>query len=725
MTNSTPALLCLLTLALLPACDHATRVTPPAPPAEQVPATVAAAEAAREGQRDDLYETGLTQAMQSTDPDERSRAVVRLALLHQQEERYEEAASSLAEAAAADPVIAPFLRMRRVDVLRQLGRYDEAIAAAQELIREAPGSGAATNARIILPALHQARGDRAAAARALAALSEVTIDEFTESRIIATSDLLAEHGAADLSADLRLRVLSRFPRGRFTERLYGQLTGMPAGTSPLDRLNLEASIDLADQLARANRYDQALDWLGRTGQRFSGSATDPRYRWVRLRSLFHSRNYDDAVAVTLNRGEPNFLEAELLRGRAHWRRGRPQPFVEAMDRIIRDAPATRTAHEARVLLASYYSTDQIDYDRAIRHLDAAIAGGHHGNDGVNHWTRAWIEILAGRDEAALRTLQRYLTAYPDADYTSNALFWSGKIHERQGRMSERNAVLQRLIDFYPYNYYSYRAREILGRNDLPPSQVASGVTFPALSGAAAEAAQAELGIIRELLAVGMNAEAGHELRRLAAGLPEDAAIAFHVAHLYHQIGEPVRAMGTLQRNFRSVIRRGASGVPQTFWEILYPLHYRQEIEAAARRMNHDPFLIASIIRQESGFNPDVVSNAGAVGLMQIMPHEVRQIGAAVGMPNATRADLFDPAKNVLLGAAEFRQKLTLMNGNRMLAIAAYNAGPTPVGRWIANTPIEDIDFFIESIPFAETRLYVKLVNRNLKEYRRIYGGDTR
>jgi soluble lytic murein transglycosylase len=113
-----------------------------------------------------------------------------------------------------------------------------------------------------------------------------------------------------------------------------------------------------------------------------------------------------------------------------------------------------------------------------------------------------------------------------------------------------------------------------------------------------------------------------------------------------------------------------------------------------------------------------VSNAGAVGLMQIMPEEASRIAAAGGLGEVTRATLFDPATNIAVGAAEYSQKLALMNGNHTLAVAAYNAGEDAVRSW---KRADDIDLFIESIPFAETKLYVKTVNRNRNEYRRIYG----
>jgi len=95
-----------------------------------------------------------------------------------------------------------------------------------------------------------------------------------------------------------------------------------------------------------------------------------------------------------------------------------------------------------------------------------------------------------------------------------------------------------------------------------------------------------------------------------------------------------------------------------------------------------------------------------------------------GLPAPSRQDLFDPKINIAIGAAEFSQKLANESGNPVLAIAAYNAGEDAVGKWIAHTPVDDIDRFVEAIPYGETRLYVKTVTRNRFEYRRIYESST-
>jgi soluble lytic murein transglycosylase len=212
------------------------------------------------------------------------------------------------------------------------------------------------------------------------------------------------------------------------------------------------------------------------------------------------------------------------------------------------------------------------------------------------------------------------------------------------------------------------------------------------------------------------------MKTLAATYTDNLGIAFMLADVYSAGGEPFQAIAVLQRRFRNFVRHGGSNIPPRFWQILYPLNYWEAIETEAERRNLDPFLLASIIRQESGFEPTVVSNAGAVGLMQIMPNEASRIGAEAGVEGVTRERLFDPLTNIAVGAAEYSQKLGTMNGNHIFAIAAYNAGEEAVGRWIAQSSLRDgdPDIFIDSIPYAETRLYVKSVARNRFEYRRIY-----
>lgn len=674
--------------------------------------------AAKAAGKNDLYEAGLKALAANGDETQKARALAMLGLYYEEQKRFNEAVASLMQASNLNRDIAPFLGMHIVDSLVAARRYGEAVSIANQIIAIAPNTAASTDARLALPAIYAASGDLTRATTALSQSADIALDEFTERRMVNTADALAAAGAAPQAAALRLRILSERPQGRYSEKLYDQLVN--ADPSPLLTLDYAKALDLADRLGRVNRYDQALDFLNRIAAKYPEESAQPYFRYVRLRSLFNSRNYETATSITLAPTDPYYLASELLRARAFWRSHHNDEFLRITNAIINSAPASKEATEAKVMLGKYYVTDETDYSKATELLESAIAAGATADEGENLWTLGWTYIVAGRYDDALRTFDRYLAAYPDNDYTTNALFWSAKVHDKLGRTVERDQTYRRLIDLYPYSYYSYRARELTGDKSSPPDSIATRPPFPDMNAPELHETEMQLAIVRRLLDVGLDAEAARELKSVTASAPDDPVLAFHMAELYDVANEPLRAMGTLQRRFRDTLRHGSSGVPHRFWEILYPRTYWNEIQSGAAKANLDPYMAAAIIRQESAFDPTVVSNAGAVGLMQIMPGELNAITAAAGLAAATRADLFDPARNTEIGAAEFVQKLQRMNGNRTLAIASYNAGEEAVGRWIAKTPLDDMDFFIESIPYNETRLYVKNVTRNLNEYRRIY-----
>ena len=226
----------------------------------------------------------------------------------------------------------------------------------------------------------------------------------------------------------------------------------------------------------------------------------------------------------------------------------------------------------------------------------------------------------------------------------------------------------------------------------------------------------------ELEAVDMIDRAVLEWRLAQADAKDDPSLAFGLADLYSRAGQTSRSMRVVLRDFRDIARHGAPNVPQRFWELLYPRAHWELITREAERNDVDPWLVSAIIRQESAFEPTIVSSAGAVGLMQIMPKDASRMARNAGLGRSVRrADLFDVETSIRLGTYELSAKRAKMDGNEILAIAAYNAGENAVSRWVEELGLDDIDRFIESIPYPETRLYVKIVLKNRNEYRRVYG----
>jgi peptidoglycan lytic transglycosylase len=711
-------------IIFITACGRSSQVAPPPEPVptpvvEDPPASTL--EEARALKQSDpiKYQRALRALALATDPTTARRAQTLLALDLFEHKQYEQAVPALQTAAASNAVIAPYLQLRAITADEALGRLPSAIVEASSIITNAPSSSAATIAQLQLPALYAAAGDQTNMTASLARVSTLPIDALTEADYVSLATRLAKAGRTDAATDVRMRILRDYPQGRYTEQVYSQLAATTP--SPIDALTTDDASKLAQNLARTNRYDQALDLLKRLSTRPDASTSD-LYRSVRLRALFNSRNYDQL----LSESEVRNLDAslQLLRARAAWREDKSDEFLAGLKHIEKQFPKSREAVEAKVQRAKYYITDEINYKRSIANLSTAIEKGAVGNDGENIWTLGFTYVLAGMDQDALRVFDRYCREYPDGDYKSNALFWTAKIHDRSGRTAERDAALHQVIAEYPYSYYAYRSREILGEPALAGTEVTGAGAFPDLDAELAKISDPRLSAVQELLAVDLTRDATREMKTLAAAYPDNAGLSFMLADVFANGGEVFEAMGILQRRFRPFIRHGGSHIPPRLWQILFPLNYWDSIRAEAQKRNIDPYLVASIIRQESGFEPTTVSNAGAVGLMQIMPTEAARIAADAGIAGITRDQLFDPMTNIAVGAAEYSQKLASMKGNPIFAIAAYNAGEDAVGRWIAQTHSEgDPDIFVDSIPYAETRLYVKSVTRNRFEYRRVYEGS--
>lgn len=148
------------------------------------------------------------------------------------------------------------------------------------------------------------------------------------------------------------------------------------------------------------------------------------------------------------------------------------------------------------------------------------------------------------------------------------------------------------------------------------------------------------------------------------------------------------------------------------WDVLslrFPTPYKEPIMKAANHNTIDPAWVYGVIRRESAFSPTISSSVGAVGLMQLMPGTARYIGRKIGLKKHQYTRLTHPESNIKLGSAYLSYLDAKYDGNRILATAAYNAGPSRVDQWIPKDKTISADQWIDTIPFSETRAYVKAV----------------
>ena len=159
-------------------------------------------------------------------------------------------------------------------------------------------------------------------------------------------------------------------------------------------------------------------------------------------------------------------------------------------------------------------------------------------------------------------------------------------------------------------------------------------------------------------------------------------------------------------------------IENIFLEKMYPLEHQEYVEQYAKEFGVDPFYIYSIIKAESNYDKNANSVKGAQGLMQLLPTTATEIAESLDM-ELTEEEIYNPEINIMLGTKYFAN-LVKSYGNIMLALAAYNAGPGNVTKWISEGDIKEDGSDIENIPYKETNMYVRKIVQNYRIYNELY-----
>jgi soluble lytic murein transglycosylase len=194
-----------------------------------------------------------------------------------------------------------------------------------------------------------------------------------------------------------------------------------------------------------------------------------------------------------------------------------------------------------------------------------------------------------------------------------------------------------------------------------------------------------------------------------------------VSRLYRESEEYYRSNLLVRRKYALKPLSGRSSEKErTLYLLAYPLGNPFLIHRHAQTHNLDPALLSALILEESRFQVDALSPAGARGLMQVMPQTGRQIAGELKVRPFSEDQLYDPAVNIRLGSWYFARMLEEFEGKVHLALAAYNAGPGAVRKWLAGAGSSAEDEFVENIPYTETRNYVIRVIGSAQVYRMLY-----
>jgi soluble lytic murein transglycosylase len=278
---------------------------------------------------------------------------------------------------------------------------------------------------------------------------------------------------------------------------------------------------------------------------------------------------------------------------------------------------------------------------------------------------------------------------------------------------------------YVNSYYGILARQrmaVLGqRETVAPSTVLASVRVLDDPGLTDQLPENDPHLIKARLLA--NAALNEYIRpeiQLSATSGQWGALA--EAEIYESFGEDTRALQAMKRSRIPFFSLPVKAVPMAYWELVFPRPYWAELESDAKEHGLDPFLVAALIRQESEFNPEAVSRANAYGLMQLLPSVGKSLAKQEGEKHFATNELLNPTENLKLGTLDLRKSLDRYNGQVEYALAAYNAGDSPVHQWMTRGDYKDVAEWVESIPYTETRDYVQGILRNREVYRAVYAG---
>jgi len=487
----------------------------------------------------------------------------------------------------------------------------------------------------------------------------------------------------------------------------------------------------AELLIKARRYGDAADEY-RELLTHASPAERPAAELAYADALHRAgRNREAKAELTSLPGATPEQSAQQLYilGEVAWSLNQNDVFYHMVDDLRQSAP-TSPWLEAALLSAANLHLVHREYDQALdafRELQQRFPKG--GKASYAHWKAAWLTLRLGRKEEAKKEFEEQIAVYPGGNEANAALYWRARLAEEDNDVAMARAFYQKLSDRYRNYYYAELGRDRLKKlpqADDPPGKYPLLDRIPPLDHAEkvtlADPPADDLHLQKaKLLGNGGLVDfAVRELQAAATDEPGNWAPA-ETAHLYTDTGHYDRAIEVMKKSVPSYFAVDIPMLPRPYWEALFPRPYWSDLKRYSIANGLDPYLVASLIRQESEFNPLAVSRANAVGLMQLLPKTGKIVAREESIKHYSPGQLFTPGVNLQLGTRYFRGMVDKFGGSFEHALAAYNAGSDRVEEWMGQGPYRDSPEFVESIPFTETREYVQAIMRNTNVYRQLYG----
>ena len=515
---------------------------------------------------------------------------------------------------------------------------------------------------------------------------------------------------------------TKSPRSRWSAAARREVGRLRDKYPELFGLNAVSALsDEADQLVREREHGAAEALY----KKLLNQDLGPMLRLQNLSKLtdlylsIRKRNEAMPLLEEIARDYPDSAKAPVALyriGSILWNRNDNTQALGYFKRLIKAYPQGAEADRAQFAAADILES-QGESNEAIslyRSLPKKFPNSQVRDDSV--WRLAWLHYRAGRLTEAHGTFKSLASNAKEERYKTAALYWQAKTSQQLGAHETANRLYQQIFDQGQESYYQALAAQALARVGitLPQSKPVKPASASDLDPQTFPDAAFHLVRSRELAQLKFHALAVGELdevNRIAGQHPPVRLLLIDEYMSNHAFARSVALAHQLP---------GSAG-ERLFYR--YPLAYWEIIQNKAREAELDPYLVVALVRQESLFDTRARSPAAALGLMQLLSTTAGRVAKQLGLTPPSTERLFDPELNVTLGTRYLQNLLQRYSNNWFKAIAAYNAGEAAVDRWERDIVTDDIEEFVERIPYLETRQYVKLVLRNHRIYKTLYNHD--
>lgn len=408
-------------------------------------------------------------------------------------------------------------------------------------------------------------------------------------------------------------------------------------------------------------------------------------------------------------------------------------------------PGHELAREALWRAASLSEADRDYYEAARGYLDLQMRYPQGQRAAVALFQAGLCYYRLGEGEKAIEAWQELLDAYEQSDQHTQTLFWMGKVLLKLGETGEARAYLEKAASADAKGYYGLRAkdlgqatslgldRQIQALDETAERREAEAWLVTWLKGPSHDydlsrlspTIEEDLRFKRgeELLAVGLLDETRGEFDVLRKELLTDPLTLYQLALAFRERGLHRLSILCVRRLVQLSPVKSVSQAPRFLQRLAYPLYFDDLVLAEAQANGLDPLVLFALIWQESLFEGQATSWAGAQGLTQVIPPTGEWIALQLRWKDYQARHLYRAYLNVKFGAWYLARQLEDFEDNLFAALAAYNGGPGNAKRWLELAGDGDDDLFVESISKAETSLYVKKVYEHYAVYRALYGGE--